>query len=108
MLDWPLQTQTSPTTTSLRVSLFLPLTVITAEIRAGLHGVELDAPGSIFVGGRRLGLAREGDGHILPGFRRAIDRHRNVSLEDHMVVEDRIQRYVRTGGHRGKEECRQD
>ena len=31
MLDWPLQTQTSPTTTSLRLSLFLPLTVMTAE-----------------------------------------------------------------------------
>jgi hypothetical protein len=41
------------------------------RVRARLHRDEFDAPGALFVGKRRLGLTREGDGHFLSRFRRA-------------------------------------
>ncbi len=90
MLDWPEQSQTSPTRMSLTVSAgpLAPRTVHLQGRPAGLDRVEGDAPLAVLAGHDFLFLAVEEnrDGLALGG--PAPHRDRLVLLDDHVVADD--------------------
>ena len=65
-----------------------------------LHRVELDAPLAILVGHHRFLLAGKCDRHLLARLCRAINRHRHIPLEDHVIRENPVQGYVSMSRHR--------
>ena len=105
MFDWPEQSHTSPTSTSLhgdRVRLALRLEL---ERIAGLEGVEADRPFSVGRGRGGLGLAAQRHGHGFARIGPAPDGQRHVALQDHVVAEHAGQFHF---GRRDRGEARQN
>ena len=97
MFDWPEQIQTSPTSTSSNVTVFLPSTV--KRVRpAGGHRVERDRPLAVGAGLGRLDLAGDRDRDLLARLGLAPDAVLLVALEDHVAAEDRRQLHVAPRG----------
>ena len=96
MLDWPEQTQTSPTSTSSRVISFLPLTVSLCGPPAGM-GSRAEHPLAVVAGLGGLGLAGDGDGDFLAGVGPAPDAVGLVALKDHVGGEQGGQLDVSAG-----------
>ena len=90
MFDWPEQIQTSPTSTSSNVIVFLPLTVsVCGPPAASGSSVTCHLPFVVGLGG--LPLAGDRDGDLLARVGPAPDAVLLPLLEDHVVGEDRRQ-----------------
>ena len=87
MFDWPEQIQTSPTSTSSNLRVFLPSMVSVCGPPAGI-GIEHDLPGAVGAGLGRVALPADLDRDILARLGPAPDPIFLIALQDHVRSED--------------------